>query len=278
MSHKISLLKPFGAMVEATDHNAQAADLDIVMLRDLFKSQHLVLLRGFKTFADNEAFTSFCELWGEISVWPFGKVLELVEHQKPTDHIFDSSYVPMHWDGMYRPQVPEHQIFRCVSAPLSGQGGRTTFSNTLIALKNASAEEKALWQKATGTYQRKMEFYSSKTVSAIITEHPHHGFSVLRYNEPPSDEQGRFLNPPDLEFSGVDPLEAAVLHQSLKDALYSPACFYAHEWQTGDVVIADNLSLLHGREKFVSGSPRHLQRVHVLSDPPYNNPALRSHE
>ena len=278
MDHKISSLEPFGAILEATEKKTKVTDLDLWILQDLFESQHLVLLRGFQAFEDTANFVRFCERWGEISVWPFGKVLELVEHEKPTDHIFDSSYVPMHWDGMYRPQVPEYQIFRCVSAPLSGQGGRTTFSNTVLALKNASSQDKALWQKAIGTYQRKMEFYSSKTVSSIVTEHPHRGFPVLRYNEPPSDEQGRFLNPPDLEFTGVDPEQATALHQSLKEALYSRACFYAHEWQTGDVVIADNLSLLHGREKFVSGSPRHLQRVHVLSDPPYDNPALRSHE
>ncbi len=278
MSYKLDFLEPFGAILQATDKNASAMDLDRELLRELFRDQQLVLLRGFKAFENNDDFTRYCELWGDISVWPFGKILELVEHEKPSDHIFDHSYVPMHWDGMYRPQVPEYQIFRCVSAPLSGQGGRTTFSNTVLALKNAPAEHKALWQKATGTYQRKMEFYQSKTVSPIVTEHPHRGFAVIRYNEPPSDKQGHFVNPPDLQFTGIGHEESTQLHQSLKEALYSPAHFYAHEWQTGDIVIADNLSLLHGREKFVTGSPRHLQRVHVLSNPPYDNPALRSYE
>ncbi|MCB0417979.1 MAG: TauD/TfdA family dioxygenase, partial [Bdellovibrionales bacterium] len=57
-----------------------------------------------------------------------------------------------------------------------------------------------------------------------------------------------------------------------------PANFYAHEWKTGDVVLSDNHTLLHGREAFVSGSPRHLRRVHVLGKPALKNPHLEFHQ
>jgi alpha-ketoglutarate-dependent taurine dioxygenase len=36
--------------------------------------------------------------------------------------------------------------------------------------------------------------------------------------------------------------------------------------------------LLHGREAFVSKSPRHIQRVQVLSNPPFDNPGLESYQ
>ena len=84
------------------------------------------------------------------------------------------------------------------------------------------------------------------------------------------------MNPPELEFTGISEVALDFLHLSLKQALYSPSNFYAHEWQTGDVVIADNFSLLHGREEFVSKSPRHLRRVQVLSNPSFDNPGLES--
>ncbi len=179
---------------------------------------------------------------------------------------------------MYRPQVPEYQIFNCVSAPLPGQGGRTTFSNTNLALKHASADLLALWGKIKGIYKRKMEFYDSKIISPIITKHPYKEVSVIRYNEPPSAENGFFLNPPEIEFTGIEKANLEKFHQTLREALYSPSNFYAHEWQKGDIVIADNFSLLHGREKFVTKAPRHIQRVHVLSDPPFDNPGLESYQ
>jgi alpha-ketoglutarate-dependent taurine dioxygenase len=236
------------------------------------------VLRGFRTFEGPEAFSDYAARWGEVSVWPFGKVLELVEHENPEDHIFDNNYVPLHWDGMYRPQVPEFQMFHCVQAPLHGQGGRTTFSNTVLALELASASVRSLWDKVTGHYQRKMEFYDSRTVSPVVTAHPQSGFPVIRYNEPPAAGNGHFVNPPTLEFTGVSVSELAEFHRSLRDALYAPSNFYAHEWQAGDLVVADNYSLLHGREAFVKQAPRHLRRVHVLGDPPLANPGLAAYQ
>ncbi len=278
MEPKITPLRPFGLLLEPKEALNNLGDLDVKHLRDLINHEHLIVLRGFQTFQNAEAFSKYCERWGEISIWPFGKVLELIEQDNPEDHIFDNNYVPLHWDGMYRRQIPEFQIFHCVEAPLSGQGGRTTFSNTILALKYAPSESKKLWSKVTGIYQRKMEFYNSKTVSPIINKHPYKDFSVIRYNEPPSEEKGRFVNPPVLEFTGVSLEELESFHFSLKQALYAPRNFYAHEWQAGDVVIADNFSLLHGREEFIAKSPRHLQRVHVLSDPPFDNPGLKSYQ
>lgn len=276
-NYKMTELKPFGALIEANEPNTDIADLDIQSLKNLFHEKQFILIRGFKAFNHSDKFADYCEKWGEVSIWPFGKVLELIERENPEDHIFDNNYVPLHWDGMYRPQIAEYQIFHCVEAPLKDQGGRTTFSHTPLALKNASEETRNLWSKVTGSYERKMEFYHSKTISPIITKHPHKDFSVIRYNEPNSTE-GDFLNPPNLHFSGVSEEELAHFHSSLKEALYHPSNFYAHEWQVGDVVIADNFSLLHGREKFTSKAPRHLQRVHVLSTTPFNNPGLVSHK
>lgn len=278
MSYKVTKMQPFGVLIEPMTADQDVHSLEIAELRDLFQKEHLVALRGFRTFHGPEEFADYCERFGEISIWPFGKVLELVEHENPEDHIFDNNYVPLHWDGMYRPQIPEYQIFHCVSAPLNGQGGRTTFSNTVLALANASKEQRELWGKTTGIYGRKMEFYDSKTVSPVITRHPFRNYEVIRYNEPPSDEKGHFVNPADLEFTGLGAHESEDFHRGLKEALYDPQNFYAHEWQSGDIVIADNLTLLHGREEFTSRAPRHIRRVHVLSEIPYDNPGLESYK
>jgi alpha-ketoglutarate-dependent taurine dioxygenase len=278
MNFNLTQLEPFGALVEAKGEITSVKNLDLNHLRDLFTKNHLLVLRGFNTFKTSKDFADYCETWGEVSVWPFGKVLELIEQEYPKDHIFDSSYVPMHWDGMYRPQVPEYQIFHCVTAPLPGHGGRTTFSNTVLALANAPLEAVKMWSSVTATYKRKVEFYDSKTVSPIVTKHPFRGFSVIRYNEVHSHENGHLINPVEHEFSGIDPENVEKFHRDLRKALYSPHCLYAHQWQHGDVVITDNFTLLHGREAFTSKSPRHIQRVQVLSNPPLKNPGLEFYQ
>jgi alpha-ketoglutarate-dependent taurine dioxygenase len=278
MTLKTKRIVPFGLLIEPSRPNLHIQDIDVPTLRELWWSEQLIILRGFHSFSTSEEFSKYCELWGEISVWPFGKVLELFERSNPEDHIFDNNYVPLHWDGMYRPQVPEFQLFHCVQAPNSAQGGRTTFSNTILALENTPRQTIDLWEKVKGRYQRKMEYYNSETFSPIIDTHPYRGFSVIRYNEPPIEGFGSFLNPPILEFSGVTPEEMIQVHRSLREALYSPKNYYAHAWLQGDMVVADNFSLLHGRESFETKAPRHLRRVHVLSDPPLTNPRLISYK
>ena len=101
MNPEIIPIKPFGLLLEARRPTDDVHDLDVPMLRKLVWHERLIVLRGFRTFTGAEDFSKYCEHWGEISVWPFGKVLELVERNNPEDHIFDNNYVPLHWDGMY---------------------------------------------------------------------------------------------------------------------------------------------------------------------------------
>lgn len=282
MKVNITHLKPFGVLIEPAKfanakHNS-VVDMAIEQLKKLFHEHQIIVLRGFVDFKNICEFENYCEQWGEISLWPFGKVLNLIEQENPEDHIFDHGYVPMHWDGMYRPEVPEYQIFRCLKAPKTNQGGRTVFANTVLMLSNISSETKNLWQKVTGIYQRKMEFYHSKTVAPVIVKHPYKNKLTVRYNElVASTKIAQFINPPNIEFIGLAGAELDKFHQTIQDSLYDPRNFYAHQWQDGDVVIADNFSLLHGREKFESKSARHIQRVHVLSNPVMNNPHLIAH-
>ncbi|MFV8132640.1 TauD/TfdA dioxygenase family protein [Streptomyces syringium] len=272
--YDITPIKPFGVAIQALGEGLHVRDIPVAPLRTLVAEHHILLLRGFDTFDAPDELSAYCERWGGLSVWPFGTVLELVEQEQPEDHIFDSSYMPMHWDGMYREQIPEFQVFQCVNAPGTGNGGETTFSHTTAVLVHTDPETVARWAQVTATYHRAMEYYNSVTVSPIVTAHPVHGAPVIRYNEPTAADDADFVNHPDLRFSGLPDDELAEVHRSLRAALYDPAHLYAHSWQTGDLVITDNHTLLHGRNAFTSGAPRHLRRVQVLGTPPLDNPGL----
>ncbi|MBO0651401.1 TauD/TfdA family dioxygenase [Streptomyces triculaminicus] len=272
--YDVTPVEPFGVAILAPEPGARVADLDVTTLRALVRAHHILLLRGFAPFGGPEELSAYCELWGEPSVWPFGTVLELVEKERPEDHIFDHSHMPMHWDGMYRDHIPEFQIFQCVHAPGADDGGETTFSHTTAVLEHADPGTVARWSRMTGTYHRAMEYYDSVTVSPVVTAHPVHGAPVVRYNEPVAPGDGDFVNHPDLRFTGLPDDELAEAHRTLRAALHDPAHLYVHSWRTGDVVISDNYTLLHGRNAFTSGAPRHLRRVQVLGTPPLVNPGL----
>ncbi|QPK14603.1 TauD/TfdA family dioxygenase [Pectobacterium versatile] len=264
----------FGVRIEPKQSGVHIGELSPTWLRTLVENQQLVILRGFDSFTSAENLTTYCEAIGDIMQWPFGAVLELVEQPDATDHIFANNYVPLHWDGMYLKTVPELQVFQCVSAIGEEQGGRTTFSSTTAALRLASPETKALWQRATGQYQRAVELYSSTAQAPIIEQHPYRTHPVIRFCEPPIAGDKAFLNPSTYHFSGIEPEEQEQLLSSLQHALYDPRVQYAHQWQSGDIVIADNYSLLHGRESYASQSGRHLRRVHIHAKQPLTNPHL----
>lgn len=276
MTFKIASMDPFGKLIEPNQTQSSIYDLDIKKLREILYNNHLLILRGFQQFLTANELSKYCENWGEIGLWPFGKVLELKAQKQPQDHIFDSNYVPLHWDGMYREQVPELQIFQCVAAPLDSHGGQTTFSNTKIALENTPHPTMKALKQVTGHYQRKMEFYNSKTACPIICNHPTRNYEVIRFCEPPKTTDREFLNPAEIHFEEQEGAKKSDLLQTLDSILYSSKNFYAHTWQTGDIVIADNHTLLHGRNSFTSSSPRHIRRVHILGETPLNNPHLVS--
>ena len=264
----------FGVMVTSTTAHQHLHMLSIAWLRELVRDRQLVVLRGFESFDDADHLTRFCATLGTIMMWPFGAVLELVEHANPEDHIFANSYVPLHWDGMYLDTVPEFQVFQCVRAPGMDQGGRTTFCSTTAALQISSAETRELWSRAHGTYQRSVKLYSNKARASIIEPHPRRGHPVLRFCEPPIEGDRNFINPSTYEFGGIQDNERQPLLDSLRKSLYDPRAHYAHRWQTGDVVIADNFTLIHGREAYAGNSGRHLRRVHIHSEPELRNPHM----
>lgn len=272
--HDVTSIHPFGIVISATEPGLSVSDIDVPSLRKIAREHHLLLLRGFQTFDTADDMSAYCQYWGELSQWPFGTVLELVEREEPEDHIFDHRYVPLHWDGMYREHVPEFQVFSCVLAPGPEDGGETTFSDTSGILRNIDKAVLDQWAEVTGIYRRRMEYYDSVTISPLVTTHPDTGKKVIRYNEPTDLKDTDFVNHPDLGFVGLPGDQLTEVHTSLRKALYSPEHFYAHTWQTGDLVVADNYSLLHGRNAFTSHAPRHLRRVHVLGEPPLINPAL----
>lgn len=271
----VTALEPFGARVDARPGAGTVGALPPAALRALVREHRLLLLRGFDVPDDPAALAAWCRSWGEVMTWPFGDVLELREADEPTDHIFDSSCVPLHWDGMYKPFVPEFQVFHCVRAPGPGDGGRTTFCDTVGLLEAASPGQLDLWRRTTVTYRiQNVVHYGGRAVSPLIVPHPRTGAPTLRFNQPPPEDEPDFLNRPAHEFDGVEAARVPELLAGLDEALHDPRFFQGHSWRDGDLVVTDNHALLHGRERFTSRAPRHLRRVHLLGTPPFANPAV----
>ena len=92
-----------------------------------------------------------------------------------------------------------------------------------------------------------------------MAQHPLNARPVLRYAEPVVD-----INPVRLVIEGLAGMDEQEFIEDMRLRLNDERCCYSHRWVTGDLVIADNYTLLHGRRAFAPGVQRHIRRINVL--------------
>ena len=259
---KYRTLSPFGLLLEATNSGSEIRELSPTQLCQLIWEHRLIVLRGF-SLLEQEALSSYCATWGELLSWDFGKVLNLVVHDNPENYLFTNGNVPFHWDGAFATAVPRFLFFQCLKAPALGSGGETLFCDTTRVWQKANPLQREVWKTIEINYcTQKVAHYGGKITVPLVSEHPLTGNTTLRFAEP-VDPDG-YLNPLFLEVAGLPAEQHDQFLSELIATLYLPQNCFAHEWHEGDILVADNHALLHGRRPFKSNSSRHLQRVHII--------------
>jgi alpha-ketoglutarate-dependent taurine dioxygenase len=256
-------LAPFGAVVRPRA-GTPAVPVCSPGLRQRLLRDRLLLFRGFAPLTDKEALAGYAREWGPLLEWGFGTVFEVAEQPDATNYLFTAGSVPYHWDGAFAKQVPWLQVFQCVEAPGRARGGETVFADTARVWASADETTRARWRGVEFEYAtEKVAHYGGRIRAPLVAAHPLTGETVLRYNEP-ANAHTADLNTPEVVPLGLSAEQAGELLGRLRRVLYDPANCYAHAWQPGDCLIADNFVLLHGRLPYQSQAPRRLWRVHVL--------------
>ena len=237
--------------------------MPIGALRALVLEHRVLVIRGYEPLAPAEL-VDYCRRWGELLEWDFGFMLDVVEHPNPTNYLFTTSSVPFHWDGAFAKQAPSFQLFQCLKAGDASDGGETLFADTIAIVADADANARARWRDIRISYaMEKVAHYGGRMTAPLIGRHPVLDRETLRFSEPLREDTAK-LNELELEVHGIGRDRVKELFAELRTLLYDPRYCYAHSWQAGDILIADNHALLHGRNKYPSGQRRHLQRVQVL--------------
>ncbi|MEQ1506668.1 MAG: TauD/TfdA family dioxygenase, partial [Myxococcota bacterium] len=251
-------LAPFGVVVTFPDGTA-FADVDAGWLAARTEEARVVVLRGIAP-PDRLAFCLGARRLGPLLAWPFGAVNELRVVDDTPNYLYTDRAVPLHWDGAFVGTPPRFLVFRCLAAPPPGAGGETLFVDTTRVWDRATPETRRRWRFWRFRYATEARaHYGGAFTAPLVDHHPRTGQVVLRYAEPVDDK-----NPVRVDPIGLTPSEAADATGELERALHDPAVSLALAWREGDLVVADNLVLLHGRRPFVGSRTRHLWRVNVL--------------
>lgn len=250
-------LKPFGLAIEIKDQR----DLETLTgetLLYLAKEHSLLILRGLRNFTPLEL-RNFALSFPNSSLleWETGAIMEMKPKRDPSNYLFSREKVPFHWDGAFF-NVPDFLIFQCIKAPGQEAGGETLFTNTVNLHRTLSQKDREFLGNISLTYKtEKLAHYGGEFTTPVLTKHPLTGKGIVRFAEEVTTE----LNPVSLKVEGTN--DSRSLIEGLTSKIYSDEFCYAHEWKQGDVLIADNHALLHGRRPFKIETERHLRRVQV---------------
>lgn len=250
---------PFGLEVTGEAPERGFVELSARQICDWVAVHRVAVFRNFILESDDEML-AICSALGDILHWEFGAVNELKVVADSANYLYTNHDVPFHWDGAFVGRIPHYIFFHCLESPEEDCGGETTFCNTVQLLADTSAEERESWNNIRVTYStEKLVHYGGSFTSQLVAAHPVSGDPVIRYAEPVDD-----LNPVRLQVDGLPDDQHPMFFDRMKQLLYTPAYCYEHAWRSGDIIIADNHALLHGRRAYRKSANRHLRRVNIL--------------
>ncbi len=254
-------LAPFGLEVRVAS-GARFEDIDAEQIHAWVRAHRVVVIRGLAPFTKAELPLAARRL-GPLQGWPFGAVNELERKKDAKNYLYTDRAVPLHWDGAFTERAPRYLFFHCVDASRE-RGGETVFVDTTRVWAHADDRTRDRFRALRFTYEtEKVAHYGGAFSAWVVAQHPSTGETVLRFAEPVDD-----INPVRVRAQELPPLASAQMVTELRRALAHKSAVLAHAWQTGDVVIADNHALLHGRRAFPDVARRHIRRVNVHGPSP----------
>ena len=256
---RLEPLEPFGVVVSPASEGEGVEKIPARLFEGWVARNGVVVARGFAAL-EGDALAGFGRRFGDVLGWDFGEVNELRVRAGAVNYLYTGHEVPFHWDGAFAGRVPRYIVFRCESAPPVGAGGETLFCDTRRLLERAGREVRESWARVRVTYStERVVHYGGTFTAPLLASHPAGGGPVLRYAEPVDD-----LNPVRLEIEGVAAGSREAFLLDMRRRLRDPEVCYAHAWREGDILVADNHALLHGRRAFDESAPRHIRRVNIL--------------
>jgi alpha-ketoglutarate-dependent taurine dioxygenase/4-hydroxybenzoate polyprenyltransferase len=262
MDYSIEKIAPFGAIVNNNGSEDSIEQFTARQIHSWIAEYRVVVFRGYKKLPKQDL-ALLAQKLGKPLQWPFGAINELKYQPDTENYIFTNREVPVHWDGAFTGSIPHVILFQCLIAPRKEDLGGTTFVNTEKILANASPSQRDEWNRISVTYKtEKLAHYGGEITQKFISEHEVEGQPVIRYAEPVAD-----INPVDLTIHGLENKNSNDFQAEVKKLLYDPENLYTHRWEKGDFVLADNHTLLHGREAFKKQNERHIQRINILHRP-----------
>jgi len=264
-----SLSPALGVEVTGVDVTGPLGDDDVASLRAAFDEHHLILVRGQDL--DEAAQESFTGLFGPV-IDPMGNGRRsgYISTTHAEGHHRDLHELLFHSDWAFTPGLMLGASLYAIEVP--PEGTSTWFANAQLAWETLPSDLKnrARGRLATHVYADGYVVWGDIPARrAVLPGGVVRGTQPLVMTHPRTGQEILYCGEMSVErLEGMSEGESRELLDALCEHLASSAHVYEHAWTVGDIVVWDNLPVVHARGRV--SSPRTLRRVslseHRLAD------------
>ena len=269
---------PLGVELSGIDLAGPVSPGDVAAIEDAWR-ERLVVVFHDQDLSDPQLI-AFSKNFGELDPPgpnPYGKpfleshpelnvISNVVEDGKPIGNLGDGEAV-WHADMTYVDVPPKAAMLHALEVPPPQAGGNTYFADMFLAyatlpaeLKKAADGRVAVHDASTNSAGMLRKGYQPVT-DVRRTVGAHH---PLVRTEPRSGRKALFLGRrPNAYVVGLDVADSEALLDALWAHATQPQFTMCHRWKVGDLLMWNNLSLLHRRDPFDPKTRRVMHRSQI---------------
>ncbi|KAL8640383.1 MAG: hypothetical protein Q9226_008755 [Calogaya cf. arnoldii] len=275
MDVEFNYLYPTGIVITPRDPGTKYSFHHVHMqkVRALSEACSPVILRGFTDTTDQHTFEAKAYDAGTVQPWTFGirqSVKDAMNPDPKASTVTSTEAMPMHYDGFFFlkkemvdgvekmvSKVPRFQYFTAITPSPPGDG-MTLFASSRLFFQHLPAPytlselEKLKWDcKHSSNWNNHM------TDLPLVVRHPTNNQPCIRWHEPWYKWQTQFSTN-EIRISNGEQHYKELIREMLYDRR---VCLYFN-FEQGDILVADNVSMMHTRTAFTPGTGRELWRIH----------------
>ena len=269
---------PLGAEISGINLSSSITPSDLETIEDVWR-ERLVVVFHDQQLSDPQLI-AFSKNFGELDPPgpnPYGKpflkdhpelnvISNVVENGKPMGNLGDGEAV-WHADMTYVEVPPKAAMLHSLEVPPPEAGGNTYFANMFAAydalpadLKKAATGKIAVHDASTNSAGMLRKGYKevSDVRQTVGAHHP------LIRTEPGTRRKALFLGRrPNAYVMGLEVAESEGLLNALWSHATQPRFTLCHQWKVGDLLMWNNLSVLHRRDPFDPKTRRVMHRSQI---------------
>jgi taurine dioxygenase len=269
---------PLGAEIAEVDLSKPLTRAEIDFIETAWRERLVVVFHG--QLLSDPQLIAFSRNFGELDPPgpnPYGQLFNrehpelnvisnVVENGKPIGNLGDGEAV-WHADMTYVDVPPKAAILHALEVPPPKAGGNTYFANMFMAYESLPADLKK-------TVQGKIAVHDASRNSAGMLRKGYKEIADVRETagahhpmvrtDPKSGREALFLGRrPNAYVLGLSVGESEALLDALWAHATQPRFVMCHEWKVGDLLMWNNLSVLHRRDPFDPTTRRVMHRSQI---------------